>query len=557
MKNLTAPLAALVDVFRNPQLGRLQLSWAAVSFAMWTFAITLGVYAFEVGGAAAVGVAGFVRLLPGALASPFGGLLGDRYSRRAVLLYSSLASAVALGLASVAVAAGVDVWIVFALAGLYTVCSTPYIPAEAAWMPQLARSPQELSAANVTRSFMDNFGFLGGALISGVLLALTSIEFVFGVAAAVTVLSSVVIASMKPDRRPDYGGEEDAASVAGETVAGIRALLTDPPIRLLSACVVLLTLFEGAADVLIVIIALDLLGLAQSSVGYLNAAWAVGALAGGAALAVLINRGHLVAGLVIGSMITGASLALPGAWQVTAAAFIGLAGIGLGYTFVEVASSTLLQRIGDDEILGRVRGALETARLSAMALGSILVAVVIGLIGIQAAILATAAILPLFAILRWARLRRFEIGAPVSERHFNLLRNDRVFAPLPLETLERLTSDLVEVEVESDRNVITQGEVGDRFYLIESGRVEVVENGLHRRYQGPGESFGEIALLRDTARTATVRTTEPTVLLALDQEQFITAITGHHRTRGEADDVIDTRLTGPPDVGPRVETPPP
>jgi MFS family permease len=545
VKRLTTPLRAVADVFRNPQLGRLQLAWAGVAFAMWAFAITLGVYAFGVGGAAAVGIAGLVRLLPGALASPFGGLLGDRHSRRAVLLSSSLATSAVLGAAALAVAVDAPSGIVFALAGLYTIVCSPYVPAEGALMPQLARTPQELSAANVAHSVMDNLGFLGGSVVSGILLATTSVEVVFAVAAMAALASVLALATMQADRRPAYAPDQDATSVVQQTIAGFRGLIADLPLRLLGACLTLLAFVEGAADVLIVIIALDLLGLDESSVGYLNAAWGIGALLAGALLAVLVNRGQLVAGLVLGGLITGAAIALPGVWPVVVAAYVGWLGIGIGYTFVEVAANTLLQRLGDDEVLARVRGSLETARLTAMALGAIAVTALVELIGVRGAVIGIAAVLPVLVLLRWSRLRAFEIGAPVAERHFALLREDRIFAPLPLATLERLTHDLVEINADRDIEVITQGDIGDRFYLIEDGRVEVFEDGVHRRFQGAGESFGEIALLRGHPRTATVRTAEPTRLLALDREHFITAVTGHLRARQVADGVVEDRLTEP------------
>ncbi len=149
----------------------LQLAWAAESLAIWSFAIALGVYAFDAAGTTAVGIAALVRLLPGALASPFAGLIGDRSSRRAVLVVSALGNAALLGAATAAAAIDAPVGVVFALAGLSTVAISPYVPAEGALMPLVARTPQELSAANVAHSAMDNIGFLAAGLISGALLA--------------------------------------------------------------------------------------------------------------------------------------------------------------------------------------------------------------------------------------------------------------------------------------------------------------------------------------------------------------------------------------------------
>ncbi len=542
---IRAPVRALGEVFRNPALGRLQIAWVGVSFSNWGFAITLGVYAYGVGGAAAVGLAGLVRLLPGALASPFGALLGDRYSRRSVLLASTLATGFVLAAAALAVAIELPASVVFALAGLFTVVASPYIPAESALMPQLARTPQELSAANVAHSAMDNLGFLGGSLLTGVLLALSSVEAVFAVAALAAGASCIALLTIRPDRRPSVTDTARAGGIARETAAGVRALLRDPRLRLLGISLTLLEFVLGAADVVVVILALELLGLADSSVGYLNAAWGVGALLGGAALAVMVDRGRLVSGLVAGSLIVGLAIALPGAAATAAAAYAGWLGAGFGFTLVEVAGNTLLQRLGDDEVLSRVRGSLETARLLAMAAGSIVVAGLVELLGVRVAVLAIAAILPGFALLRWGRLRSFEIGAPVEQRRFSLLRGDPIFAPLPLATLERLSHDLVALEVGEGREVITEGDRGDRFYLIDSGEVEVLKQGAHRGNQGEGESFGEIALLRRERRSATVRTVTPTRLLSLDRARFVAAITGHLRSRQSADAVIDERLESP------------
>jgi MFS family permease len=538
-------IRALGDVFRNPELRRLQLAWAGISFATWAFAIALGIYAFAAAGPAAVGIAGRVRVLPGALASPFGGLLGDRHSRRAVLMWSAFGSTVVLALAALAVAAGAPTWLTFALAGLFTVCTSPYIPAESALLPRLARTPAELSAANVTHSLMDNVGFLGGSIITGLLLAFVSVEVVFGIAALAAGASLAAIAAMEADRRPDYAGQGDAGSILRQTSAGVRAVLYEPPLRLLGGCIALLAFVEGAADVLAVLVALDLLGLGDSAVGYINAAWGIGAVVAGAALAVVIDRGHLVAALVIGCLLMGTAMALPGIWPVVLAASVAWFGLGFGFEFVEVASSTLVQRLGDDEILARTRGSLETGRLLAMALGAVVVSPLVELFGIRVAAIALAAVMPLFALLRWNRLRSYEVGAPVSAHQFTLLRGDPIFAPLPLATLERLTHDLIEIDVSAGVEVITQGDVGDRFHLIESGQVEVFEDGRSCRIEGVGESFGEIALLRGEPRTATVRAIEETRLLALERDAFITAVTGHGRSTQMADGVIAERLKRP------------
>lgn len=534
-------LRALAIDFGNRDLGLLGLGKAGTSFASWSFAIALGVYGFEAGGAVGVGVIALVRLAPGAIASPFAGLLSDRYSRRSVLVGSCLAISLVLVTAAAAAALDAPAAVIFALAGAFTVASSGYLPAEAALSPALAKTPQELSAANVTHSSMDNCGFLAAAICTGVLLALTSPAVAFGVAAVVALLAAVLLDQIDRDRRPDYGADGEISGMWAETTLGFRTLMEHPGLRLLAATLTALVFFEGIADVLVVIMALELLHLSEGSVGFLNASWGIGGLVGGAGLALLLNRNRLVIALAGGSLVLGLAAALPGAWPVPVAAYAGWFGIGIGYTFIEVAAKTLLQRLGDDESLGRVVGSIESSRLAAMAIGSISAAAIVALLGTRGALLTLGALMPLFVLLCWTQLRAFEVGAPVAEGPFRLLRQNSIFAPLPVATLERLSHDLTPVLAPASEVVITQGEQGDSFYLIEDGEVEVFENGVLRRKEGPGESFGEIALIHDIPRTATVRATVETRLLALERDQFISAVTGHRRSTQAAETVIVAR----------------
>jgi hypothetical protein len=246
-------------------------------------------------------------------------------------------------------------------------------------------------------------------------------------------------------------------------------------------------------------------------------------------------------GLALGCLLTGLATALTGAWALPAVAYLAWLGIGAGFNLTDVAARTLLQRLGSDEVLGRVMGSLETVRVAAMALGSILVPVAIALFGVRGALFGLAALLPCFVALRWRALRSFEIGAPVSERRYALLRGDPIFEPLPVATVERLAHGLVTLRAAPGEEVITEGDRGDHFYLIDSGEVEIREGGALSCVQGPGESFGEIALLRDVPRTATVRARTETALLALERDHFISAVTGHDRSHEAAHATAEER----------------
>jgi hypothetical protein len=300
--------------------------------------------------------------------------------------------------------------------------------------------------------------------------------------------------------------------------------------------------FEGMADVLVVIAALELLDLSEDSVGYLSAAWGVGALVAGAAAAVLAHRRRLARGIAGGAVVVGAAGALIAGWAVPVAAYAAYVLFGAGYTLVEVAGKTFLQRLASDEVLARVFGFLETSRLAAMAAGSIAAPLLVSLIGTRGALLAAGALVPAFVLARRRALRAFDTGAPVDARRYELLRNTEIFQPLPVATLERICNDLKSLEVEDGTEIITQGDRGDRFYLIEDGEVAIFDGPAHRCFEGEGSSFGEIALIRDVPRTASVRATCATRLLALDREQFITAVTGYHSSLRLTDRVIDRHL---------------
>ena len=535
--------SAVAAVFSNPGLRNLELSWGALSVATWSYTIALSVYAFDYGGAAAVGVVALIRLLPGAITSPLAGLVSDKHSRRSVLMASTALVSLTLIISAVVGSSEGAPALVFALAGLFTVASTPFLPAEGALMPQLSRSPRELAAANLTRNLMDNGGFLVGSIGVGIALALGSPGNGFALAAIAAVGSLTAAIRVPTDERPDYAKGIVARRVISETFAGFRLVGRDPSLRLPGAMISLLAMVEGAVDVLIVITALDLLGLSQGSVGYLNAAWGVGGLIGGVALALVLNRGHLIRSALVGSILIGVALGLPAASVAAIGAYAGFALFGAGHSFVDVVGNTLLQRLGDDESLGRIRGALESLRLGAMALGSILVPASVGLVGIRWTLVIAGLLLPAYLSIRSGRLRSLEMGAPLDSAHYELLRVSPIFAPLPVATLERLCHEVREEEMEPPEAVITQGETGDRFYLISSGEVEVFEGEQFKRIQGPGEGFGEIALLHDVERTATVRAKTKGTLLSLDREHFLEAVTGHSRSHETAAEVARTRLS--------------
>jgi MFS family permease len=226
-----------------------------------------------------------------------------------------------------------------------------------------------------------------------------------------------------------------------------------------------------------------------------------------------------------------------------------MALVGLGITIVDVAGLTLLQRSVPDEVLTRVMGVVQSVFVGTLGLGAILAPLLIDGLGNRGALAAIGAVLPLVTVIAWRRLRALDEGIASAPAHLDLLRQIPIFRPLPSPVLEQLARELQPVHVPAGTEIVRQGERGDRFYVVQRGRVDVRVDGRPAEPLQAGMFFGEIALLRDTPRTATVTAGTDTDLLALDRDEFISAVTGHPESAEAAQTVISSRLGSLPSIG--------
>jgi CRP-like cAMP-binding protein len=297
----------------------------------------------------------------------------------------------------------------------------------------------------------------------------------------------------------------------------------------------------GALNVLIVVSALRLLELGEEGVGFLNSAVGIGGLVGALVSAALIGR-RLTSNFLVGILLWGLPIALIGLFPEPVPALIFLALVGLGNTLVDVSAFTLLQRAVPDEVLARVFGAVQGLWVGAIGVGAIIAPLLISALDVRGALIVTGAFLPILATLLRRRLSPLD-EVPVPERELQLLRGIEIFKPLPPPVLESLAQALSPVRVEAGREVFREGELGDRFYIVADGEVEIVQDGHVVNLTGPGGFFGEISLLRDVPRTATVRAGTEVELRALERDEFIAAVTGHAASAEAADSVVATRLS--------------
>jgi MFS family permease len=538
---------SLRSVFSNPGLRRLELAFAGSIVGDWAYAVAVALYAFEHGGPKAVGILGVIRYVSLALVTPFTSTFGDRYPRRLVMITSDTVRAVLVLAAAALIAKDGPELAVYALAVVTGICGSPFRSSQASLLPQLARDPIELAAANVASSTVESIGFFAGPALAGGLLAVASIPIVYVFNAATFVWSAGLVLGLRMPKRDEDEKPAEARkapereSFVKEASAGYRAILGDRNLRLLVLLYCGQTVVAGASLVFTVAIALDMLGLGRSGLGLLNATLGIGGLVGGFLALVLAQRGKLARDFGIGVAFWAAPLLLVAAVPKVWAAAAMLIMLGLANSVVDVNAYTILQRIAPEGAMARVFGAMESAVIGTMAIGALLMPALIATVGLRWGLAIVGSAISVLVVFGMPGLHRVDLAAqPPSS--LGLLRGVPLLALLAEPTLESLARAAVRVEAKPGDVVIREGDHGDLFYVIESGQVEVTKEGRHVTTLGPGDFVGEIALLRDVPRTATVTAVEATVMQTLDRDTFVPAVTGQGEFLEAAEAAMTTRL---------------
>ena len=340
--------------------------------------------------------------------------------------------------------------------------------------------------------------------------------------------------------------QEERRGLIRETADGARAIAGDRRLQLVIGLFSAQTLVNGALNVLIAVCALELLDLGPGGVGYLNSAMGVGGLLGAFVSLTLVTRRRLAPAFGLAVAGAGGPLLFVAPRPTTAIALVAFALIGLSSIVEDVAGFTILQRTTPPEVLGRVFGILHSLFFATVALGAVLAPPLINLIGVRWALVAVGLLLPILALAARIPLATLEDEAVDRTKEIELLRSMPIFAPLSPPVLEGLASRLVPIQARAGETIVRQGETGDRFYVVVSGELAVSVDGQPLAEQGPGDHFGEIALLRDVPRTATVSARTDAELLALERDDFVSAVTGHAASSEAAEAVVGARLSVSP-----------
>ncbi len=524
-------VAVLGIVARRAPLRRIELAFAGFNIAEWGVWVALLVYAYGNGGTTEAGVVAVVQLVPAAIFAPVGSVLGDRYRPGRVLFWGYVAQSLALGATAAALLGGATPAIVYAVAVTASIAVTITRPTMAAFVPSLARTPDELTALNVVTSWTESVSVLLAPALAGVLLAVGDPGTVFAVMAGAVAASALLV---RPYPGPPPAARDQAESVGASLGTALDVLRRERYARVLVIALSADFVAMGALDVLYPELAIGVLERGESWAGYLNAAFGAGATIAVVVTAGLVGKSRLVPSLLAGLALYFVAFAVLAAVPTVATALVLLAAAGAGRVIFDVTTRTLLQRVAPTDVLARIFGLLEGLAMAGLAIGSLVIAGLVALGGASLGLIGIGLLLPLAALVAGPTLLDVDRHATVPVVEISLLRSLPLFALLPAAQVEGLARSLHRVEVGAGTDVIVQGELGDRFYVIADGEIEVVRDGSRVAVLARGDGFGEIALLHDVPRTATCRAVGPSALYVLEQSDFLTAVTGHAPAHDEA-----------------------
>jgi MFS family permease len=538
-------LGVVLTVARDRTLARIELAYLGYNMAEHAAWIAGLVYAFSLGGAGFAGVVALVMLVPAGFVAPFAAYAGDRFRHDRVLVAGYLVQAATFALSAAALYADASPVVTIASLTAAACAVTMTRPAQGVLLPAITHAPADLTAANAVSGLAEGLGLCLGPLVAGLVLVRAEPGDVFGVFALVSVLNTALVWRIGFD---DGSTHERPGTTARDILAGsfggFRYVARDRRVLAIVAVLAGVTVLFGSLDVLFVAVAIGYFGESESWAGYLNASVGFGAIAGAAMAVLLVGRRRLTPAFAISASVKGLAIAALAAVPSIGVAAVVFAVAGLASILNNVAGRTLLQRVAPDVVLSRVFGVLEGLGMFALALGSLATGLLIEVVGLPTTVVVIGLVLPALVALGWRVIGPIDRHARLPDPEaLGLLRRIPIFAPLSAPAIERILAELTWLELPAGHRLIRQGDHGDRFYVLAEGRVEVTQDGRSLGERGPGEYLGEIALLRDVPRTATVTTTTPLRAIAIERDRFLEAVTGHTLSRHHAETVAADWLT--------------
>lgn len=525
-------------VLREPNPRAVVVGWGLSVVAETSALVALLVIAFDVGGPGLVGAFAALRAAPALIAGPV--LIGrsDR-GRRERWLVAVLTCRVAL-LAAAAVSLALDGAIAaLVLGGLASVLFTTHRPMNAALLPYLTRTPEQLTASNAAIAFMEGAGTLLGPALAGALLLSASPTAVL-VASALLMAGAAVMALgiSAVARSGSYSAPLTLRTAVSDLGEGFAVLRRPAFILALSAAQ---TFARGVLLVAVTVLALDLFELGDPGVGWLSAMLGVGGLVGSLLAGALITSTRLARGFASGVALWGLPMLVLGLATTPAVGFLAFAVIGLGNAAVDIGVFTLVARLVPPALIGRAFAAFEVTIIASVTAGAWFAGVVVPVVGVRPMLVVVGVALVLGAV-AFARATARVDEALVPGEHVETLRACRPLAGLPTISVDHLACVAHDRHYAAGAVVMRQGETGDSFHVVVDGSADVLVDGEQVARLRPGDGFGEIALLRDVPRTATVVAQAPLHTVAVDRASFQTFVAGHPSSATAVGSLADARL---------------
>ncbi|WP_025734887.1 MFS transporter [Mycobacterium genavense] len=397
-------------------------------------------------------------------------------------------------------------------------------------LPAITQRPDDLVRAHAALGTTDKLGILVGPVAGGLMLAATSPTAALSVAAVlalggVAAVTTVRVGGAERVRGAPGDGPRNAL---GETVKGVRTVV-GPQVRSIVVVTALAFLMLAASEVFVVPMAIDLLHWGQAGPGVLTALIAGGGLLGGLTLGA-IGKCRLGPWFVVAGVVMALALTLMAAAPHYAVVLAATIAFGAGSALVVMAGQVQIQSLIPLSAGGRVLGAMEGLSQFAMAAGAWATTRVTQGWSLRTSLLALAVLVVSATVAVARSLLQTDAWVAATRQPVDALDEIALFAPLTNVLRERIATQIHREMVGAGEVVTDQGEYGDSFYIVEAGTLDVCVDGRHVRTLGAGDFFGELALLRDTPRTATVRATSDCRLWVLPRRAFLTVLTGFDPT---------------------------
>ena len=431
---MASSLRLLAQALRVGDLRRVLAAYLGFAVVEMANFVAILIYAYEVGGAASLGIVAFLQLAPAAVFAPIGATLGDRFRREIMLTVAYAVYAATTALVAIALFADSSVGVIYVLAALNAMTLTLVRPFHESLLPALARSTEQLTAAYVAGGTIENLGWIAGPLLAGAAAAALGIGAVFVITTALLVIGTILVWRVQTQTAADAGTGQNAVQM---TLDGFGAFRDTRP-RVILVLMNSVVFLSGVLDVAIIVLAFEVFGSEDAGAAWLNAAIGVGAAAGSVLAVVLIGKSHLASSMWRGLVLIAVSVSLIPIFRSQAAALVALAVMGAGWTFVDVSGRIMLQRVIPLGGLSRAFGVLEGSSMAAEALGSAAGAVLIGWLGADWAILVAGLLIIFLLLVNRHALQDADIGVVVPIEHLHLLRSIPMFGALGPAELERL-----------------------------------------------------------------------------------------------------------------------